>query len=428
MEFQTVSDRSKLVNEFVSWSRSNRNILSEVQNSLDISSEFAQNCVDVSKDFDVKVLKNVGHVTAINGNMLAIGNPYFTGKEVHEGRVGMSHLGENMEAFLTIESNEAMSRFGEQVLFIDFNDDGFDDLVVSAPSFGAKTLEYSGRVYIFFGPFNGISLLNSKNADVIIDGTSGGMVRFGHFLKAKDVNGDGIPDLIIGNPFATVNDIKHAGLISVFFSSRQRNRMVINWNEASLIIYPPKPHFNGLFGSSFDFSEGKFLISSQRENAVYLFTQDGALVGSLQKKDHQYFGLDIVANNNHIYISSIKKAQFYNGNDGDIFRLPKGRWNEGTISLYKLNSNRLELVDEMHGSQTSSWLGYPGSFVVDDAFGLIKGEPLSNSEHGTVLIKNKCYSGFGKWFGAKVLSTKKFIIVSSKMSSDVSMISKRRAV
>jgi FG-GAP repeat len=42
-------------------------------------------------------------------------------------------------------------RFGFASVVLDVNLDGFNDLVVSAPSAGSPTLDYYGRVYVYLG-------------------------------------------------------------------------------------------------------------------------------------------------------------------------------------------------------------------------------------------------------------------------------------
>ncbi|KAJ3284965.1 Glycosylphosphatidylinositol specific phospholipase D1 [Blyttiomyces sp. JEL0837] len=52
---------------------------------------------------------------------------------------------------------EEGSRFGTSMAVVDLNEDGIDDLVVSAPQFNSIDLFYDGRVYVFFG-FSGVGI------------------------------------------------------------------------------------------------------------------------------------------------------------------------------------------------------------------------------------------------------------------------------
>jgi len=90
-------------------------------------------------------------------------------------------------------SNES---FGASVASAgDVNGDGINDVIVGAPRFpldGADT----GRAYIFFGPITGRMI--ATDADVIIFGeaVNDGFGR--SVASARDVNGDGADDVIVG--------------------------------------------------------------------------------------------------------------------------------------------------------------------------------------------------------------------------------------
>ncbi len=90
----------------------------------------------------------------------------------------------------------AGSDFGTSVVALgDINGDGFDDLAIGAPrdnSGGAS----AGRVFVFFGD----TLPPSTPAITLTGRNPGG--RFGYALAGGDVNGDGTPDLLVGAPGA----------------------------------------------------------------------------------------------------------------------------------------------------------------------------------------------------------------------------------
>jgi len=70
----------------------------------------------------------------------------------------------------------------------DINNDGYDDVIVGAPRYGSDT----GRAYIYFG---GSTMDNTP--DVIMTG-SGPNHKFGSVGSAGDVNNDGYPDVVVG--------------------------------------------------------------------------------------------------------------------------------------------------------------------------------------------------------------------------------------
>lgn len=92
-------------------------------------------------------------------------------------------------------STDLVGRFAQGVG--DVNADGFDDVILSAETEKASTAdgqteEQLGAAYLFFGPLEGTHSLSS--ADIAFKGDGG---LFGGFPHARDLNGDGIQDLIL---------------------------------------------------------------------------------------------------------------------------------------------------------------------------------------------------------------------------------------
>jgi len=75
----------------------------------------------------------------------------------------------------------------------DINRDGYDDVIVGAPSYNSE----AGRVYAFMGSSSGIN----TTAGWSVDGDQS-QAEFGYSVsEAGDLNGDGYGDVIIGAPF-----------------------------------------------------------------------------------------------------------------------------------------------------------------------------------------------------------------------------------
>lgn len=88
-------------------------------------------------------------------------------------------------------------QYGRAFCNLDFNDDGYQDLVASAPAADYAGTS-SGRIYIYYGG-PGADMV----ADLIIDGSASSF--FGKALaSAGDFNGDGVEDLLVGAPFYDV--------------------------------------------------------------------------------------------------------------------------------------------------------------------------------------------------------------------------------
>lgn len=95
---------------------------------------------------------------------------------------------------------------------LDMNDDGIDDLVVSAPSYGSKINDHSytdatpksypGRIFIFLGR-KGVGILQGSKADFEI--ASSGLDQFqqsGFKMRSEVCDASGMKSLLIGAPFA----------------------------------------------------------------------------------------------------------------------------------------------------------------------------------------------------------------------------------
>jgi hypothetical protein len=79
----------------------------------------------------------------------------------------------------------------------DVNNDGYADVVVGAPNRNSNT----GRVYVFHGSASGITATSASEANAIIDGEASGD-KFGFSVStAGNINGDSYDDIIAGAPY-----------------------------------------------------------------------------------------------------------------------------------------------------------------------------------------------------------------------------------
>jgi Ca2+-binding RTX toxin-like protein len=102
----------------------------------------------------------------------------------------------------------------------DFNGDGIDDLIISAP--GAETS--AGQSYIVFGSKEGFSAsINLSSLDGIngsvLNGVNPNDFSGVSVSGAGDINGDGVDDLIIGASYADPNGNTNSGSNYVVFST-----------------------------------------------------------------------------------------------------------------------------------------------------------------------------------------------------------------
>ena len=90
-------------------------------------------------------------------------------------------------------TGETSSDFGNDLIVGDFNNDTIDDLAIAARVYGTD----QGRVYIFYGGSLGASLTAGVDEDVLITGESAN-TRFGWAISAGDYDGDADDDLVVG--------------------------------------------------------------------------------------------------------------------------------------------------------------------------------------------------------------------------------------
>ncbi|KAF9959576.1 Glycosylphosphatidylinositol specific phospholipase D1 [Modicella reniformis] len=128
----------------------------------------------------------------------------------------------------TLYHPQAYASLGHALVMGDFDGDGVQELVVSAPHFMRDILVPSqGAVYIL--PAKALSSIavgsTSNDIQVLATQTLYGdpeepQSRFGYSLAVVDLNQDGIDDLAVGAPGTGAKDINYDGSVHVFFGHR----------------------------------------------------------------------------------------------------------------------------------------------------------------------------------------------------------------
>ncbi|MFJ9246895.1 esterase [Streptomyces sp. NPDC101776] len=111
----------------------------------------------------------------------------------------------------------------------DFNGDGYDDVLIGAPSGTVDGKAGAGYVTVQYGAPNGIATNNTvpRGRTAVISqstpgvpGTSETYDSFGQAVATGDLDGDGYDDAIIGAPGEDEGSVEDAGRVTVLYGSK----------------------------------------------------------------------------------------------------------------------------------------------------------------------------------------------------------------
>lgn len=108
-------------------------------------------------------------------------------------------LGSDLRGWsLRVSDDARSSEFGAALVGADFDGDGHGDLAIGAPGAEHDAALATGKVVVFFGPFDGRDVTPDE-ADGVIYGAFGGD-RAGQTLAAADLDHDGRAELLVAAP------------------------------------------------------------------------------------------------------------------------------------------------------------------------------------------------------------------------------------
>ncbi|MEQ2203436.1 hypothetical protein XENOCAPTIV_030003 [Xenoophorus captivus] len=173
----------------------------------------------------------------------------------------------------TLRGQQVGSYFGNAVVAVDLNGDGWKDLLVGAPFYFSRHPEAGGAVYVYM---NGRERFHSE-ASVVIQGSTvfAGFRTFGYSLAAGvDVDGNNYPDLLVGSLDDTVALLRSRPVIQL--NNRLRvSPDVVDPNDCDFCL-KPRLRFHGTRESVYS-----SILSGDISGSVECFVEGVALLCQL---------------------------------------------------------------------------------------------------------------------------------------------------
>ena len=119
--------------------------------------------------------------------------------------------------------NKPNDKFGSRTTYGDFNGDGLDDLIITAPQKDVHGIEDAGMIWVLEGIQEGMGVLNIATAFDLSMFSENDFVspdaQWGEMVSAGDFNGDTFYDLAISAPNSAIGGKEEVGLIVILYGS-----------------------------------------------------------------------------------------------------------------------------------------------------------------------------------------------------------------
>ena len=180
---------------------------------------------DSSGDYLGRAVDGMGDVDGDGVPDLLFGAPNASPAGLAQAGLVQLRSGATGQILVQLEGTEAGSFFGQVVANVhDIDGDGVDDFAVAAPSASPGGMQCAGSVSVYSGAT--AQLLYRWDGSSWFD-------AFGSAIGGGgDVDGDGVPDIVIGAPGASPGGVRGAG--SAFIFSGATGELLLRWDGEEL--------------------------------------------------------------------------------------------------------------------------------------------------------------------------------------------------